>query len=99
MANAEPIELRIVAYREGDVFAAQCLEYDIAAQAPDLKTLLRRIDNAICREAEYTQQTHGEVFKGIAPAPDYFTALYEEAVDLAPPPEALKPQRNVRIAA
>lgn len=103
MADAEPIELRIVAYREGDAFAAQCLEYDIAAQAPDLKTLLRRIDNAICSEAEYTEKTHGKVFEGIGPAPDFYTALYNEAVDICPPDmpllPALKPARNVRIAA
>jgi hypothetical protein len=102
MANAEPIELRIVAYREGDAFAAQCLEYDIAAQGPDLKTLMRRIDNAICREAEYTKEAHGEYFAGLTPAPDYFNALFEEAVELCSPEMPKMPlnaQRVARIAA
>jgi hypothetical protein len=103
MANAEPIKLRIVAYKEGDAWAAQCLEYDIAAQAPDLKTLVRRMDDAICAEAEFTRENNGAPFAGIDAAPEHFAALFDSVELSLCPPElpaiALKSERDIRIAA
>lgn len=103
MANAEPITLRIVAFKEGDAWAAQCLEYDIAAQGPTPEVVMRRMNNALCREAEYTHEHNGAPFKGIDPAPEFFVALYEnEAVDVClpePSTMAWAADRTYRIAA
>jgi hypothetical protein len=42
--------IRIVAFKEGDFWIAQCLEVDVSAQANDLDTLSSRIEVAL--EAE-----------------------------------------------
>ena len=60
--------IRIVAFKEGDTWIAQCLEVDISAQASDLNTLSDRIEVAI--EAE-------KPFTGIARAPDHFFKMWE----------------------
>lgn len=93
MANADPIQVRIVAYQDGDMWVAQCLEYDIATQAPDMDTLVARMDDTLCAEAMYTREHYGETFAGLDPAPDVFQALFAGATS------ALKSDNDFRIAA
>ena len=40
-------QIRIVAFKEGDCWIAQCLEVDVSAQANDLDTLKGRIEVAL----------------------------------------------------
>lgn len=42
--------VRIVAFKEGDIWVAQCLEHDVCVQAADLDTVRARMEVAI--EAE-----------------------------------------------
>lgn len=42
--------IRVIAFKDGDQWVAQCLEHDVCAQADDLDTLRRRIEIAL--EAE-----------------------------------------------
>lgn len=93
MANEEPIRLRIVAFQDGDMWVAQCLEYDIATQADSMDTLVARMDDTLCAEAEYTNEQHGEPFAGLDPAPDLFNVMFETAT------AALKSENDFRIAA
>jgi hypothetical protein len=95
MANAEPQKLRIVAFRDGDAWVAQCLEYDISAQAPDLQILVRRMNDVIEAEAAFTLEKRGERFAGIDPAPDFFEALFQNVHAEA----SLKSEMDFRIAA
>lgn len=95
MANAEPQKLRIVAFRDGDAWVAQCVEYDISAQAPDLQLLVRRMNDAIEAEAEFTLEKHGKEFEGLDPAPDYFEAMFQNIASEA----TLKSNMDFRIAA
>jgi len=71
------MELRIVVYREGPAWIAQCLEHDIAAQAQTAHDLRERFDRTLVREADYTRRIHGEAFAGIGPAPQRFFDLFE----------------------
>ncbi|MBI4183216.1 MAG: hypothetical protein HY521_04375 [Proteobacteria bacterium] len=76
--DAQPT-LRVVAYKEGDTWVAQCLEYDIGAQAPDLDELWVRFSIAFEAEKTESSERHGEPFAGIAPAPTEFKEMWERA--------------------
>ncbi len=76
--NGDLEQLRVVVYREGDMYIAQCLELDIATQARDLDTLLERLDLTIDAECAASTERGETPFKGIAPAPNYFHGLWEK---------------------
>lgn len=86
-------ELRFVAFREGDGWVAQCVDYDICTQGTDLAQARRRMNVALRCEAEFTEQKNGKAFAGIDAAPDYFAAMYEAAES------ALVGDVDMRIAA
>lgn len=71
--------LRAVIFRDGGAWAAQCLEHDIGAQAPDLDTLQLRLSVAIEIELHESLERHGEPFGGIAPAPDHYHRMWDES--------------------
>ena len=50
---SNPNDLRVVVYKEDGMFVAQCLEYDICAQAPDKDLLRERMDCLL--ECEMTE--------------------------------------------
>ena len=65
--------LRILVSREEDMLVAQCLEHDIAVQAPDIETLQRRFDATIEMEA------NAGTIDAIPPAPAHFHVLWDSA--------------------
>ncbi len=74
----DPNELRVLVHKDCDVWTAQCLEYDIGAQAPDLDTLKRRLDLTLRVELNQSLARTGRPFGGIEPAPDHVFAAFEE---------------------
>jgi hypothetical protein len=71
-------QLRVVVYKEGDLYVAQCLEFDIATQAIDLDVLLERLDLTIDAECGMSKESTGKPFDGIPPAPNYFHGLWDK---------------------
>lgn len=69
--------IRAIVYREGSEWVAQCLEVDIAAQAPDLKQLQERLEATLVLEAQQSKGPDGRPFKGIDPAPEHFQKMWE----------------------
>ena len=69
-------KLRVVIIKEGDVWNAQCLEYDIGAQAKDLSELQSRFAAVFEAERDASAKEGGEEFAGIDPAPDYYHDLW-----------------------
>lgn len=69
--------LRVVVMKDGDHWVAQCLEYDIGAQAPDVATLQSRLRVAMLAELMASIEINGEPFKGIPPAPEFFHNLWD----------------------
>ena len=67
-------DLRIVVYKEDDVFIAQCLEYDICAQAPDKETLRERMDCLLECEVAEMERT-GQELDG---APERFHNMWRD---------------------
>ena len=71
--------LRIVVLKEGDAFVAQCLEYDICAQAPDVETLRVRMNDLIDLECRASLDETGLEFGGIDAAPEKFHKMWDDA--------------------
>jgi hypothetical protein len=76
--NGNLEHLRVVVFREGNVYSAQCLEIDIAAQANDIPELLERLDLTIDAEYAFSKELGKKPFEGIAPASTYFHVLWEK---------------------
>ena len=70
-------QIRAIVFKEGEMYVAQCLEYDIATQAPDIEALLDRLDLTI--EAEFAAcEEDGRLPKNsIGAAPVYYHELWE----------------------
>ncbi|UGA47226.1 hypothetical protein HU230_0014735 [Bradyrhizobium quebecense] len=64
--------LRIVTFKDGDFWVAQCLEHDVCAQANDLDTLRSRIEVAL--EAE-------SPLERLPAAPAHFFELWDRKSD------------------
>jgi hypothetical protein len=86
-------QVRIVAFKDGEAWAAHCVEYDIAAAGKDLPTVQLNMKAVLNAECRFTEEKYGEAMKNIPAAPDYIAALYEEAES------ALESELNFRIAA
>ena len=71
-------QLRAVIFWDGGAWAAQCLEHDIGAQAPDLDALQFRLGVAIEVEFQESLERHGEPFGGIDPAPAHYHRMWDE---------------------
>lgn len=72
-------ELRIVVLKEGDMFVAQCLEFDICTQGPDLETLRSRMDCLLSIELNEGQ--------AIDPAPERFHKMWDRAESISKGPD------------
>lgn len=71
------MSIRVIAYRDGDSWVAQCLEYDISAQGSDFDTAMQRLEIVVNAQCEYTQREYGQAFARIDPAPQAFTARWD----------------------
>ncbi len=58
-----------VIYPDGGQWAANCIEYDIGAQAPSIGLLLERLEAAILANLHESLRMSGVPFGGIDPAP------------------------------
>jgi len=79
MDKAKNDGLRVVVFKDGDTFVAQCLEHDICAQAPDLKTLRHRMDATIDAERDHARGAGKSLAESVGPAPDRYVAMWEKA--------------------
>jgi len=69
--------VRAVIFQDSDLWVAQCLEYDIGAQAPDLETLQSRLGLVIRAELLTSLEMGNEPFGGINAAPKRFFDMWE----------------------
>lgn len=74
-----PIEnLRVIVYRDGDVYVAQCIEHDIATQGSDIPAVLERLDLTIDAECAMSKDKGAKPFENIPCAPNYFHRLWDK---------------------
>jgi predicted RNase H-like HicB family nuclease len=72
-------DLRILLIRDGDIFVAQCLELDVAAQGSSKDEALSRL-NAVMRIEIKEARDQGRDIKDIGPAPTVFHEIYESEI-------------------
>lgn len=70
-------QIRAILFRDGNHWVAQCLEYDIGAQASDLDDLHWRLRVAIKVELNLSLSRNGADFAGIPSAPRQFHEMWE----------------------
>jgi hypothetical protein len=75
MAQLADIKIRVIVFKDDDAWVAQCLEYDIGAQAEDIDTLNERLSAALKMEFKESIEQHGTPFAGIDPAPLRFQTM------------------------
>jgi hypothetical protein len=71
-------DIRAVIFQEGDQWVAQCLEYDIGAQAHDLETVQHRLGVALEIERQTSMEIYGTEFDGIDRAPARYFEMWEK---------------------
>jgi hypothetical protein len=76
--NGLETHLRAIVFKEGNFYIAQCLEYDICAQAGDIDAVLDRLDLVIETEFELCCEKGAQPKDCIAPAPNYYHELWEK---------------------
>jgi hypothetical protein len=88
MADAQDITIRVIVFKENDLWVAQCLEYDIGAQAADIDTLNERLKTVLKSEIKESVERNGKPFAGIGPAPQRFELMWKHrvrSVEITPP--------------
>lgn len=91
-----------IAYREGDAWIVQGIEYDIVAFSETLGGLAKAFTEAIVENARITQHLGRAPLEGIKPAPAHFREMFKNAQsELRPvnPPTHRRPNVTVRVAA
>lgn len=69
--------IRVLVFQDDGMWVAQCLEYDIGAQASDIDTLRDRFYVVFKAELAESMKRHGKALAGIEPAPERFHVLWE----------------------
>jgi hypothetical protein len=83
------VGVRVLVFQDEGSWVAQCLEYDIGAQARDIDTLRDRLIVALNAELRESLERHGQPFAGIEPAPERFQLMWEHrarSVDVSAAP-------------
>ena len=86
-----PDQIRVVMFKDGDIWVAQCLEFDIGAQGKDLDQLHARLVIAINLELQESLKVNGKPFAGIDPAPAQYERMWGQRSG------AFKPVRPLRV--
>lgn len=72
-------EVSAILFEEGDWWSAQCLEYDIAAQARTLSDLLYEVERVLVSHLCIAEELGRKPFEGLEPAPQKFWDMYQKA--------------------
>ncbi len=69
--NPSAYEVSAILFEEGDWWSAQCLEYDIAAQAKTLSGLLYEVERVLISHLCIAEELGRKPFEGLEPAPNH----------------------------
>ena len=73
------ILINAIAFKEGDAWVAQGIEYDIVAQADDVISLPDAFQRAVLENIVITTHLGRKPLEGIKSAPPHFLELFESA--------------------
>ena len=71
--------IRVVVFRDGDLYIAQCIEVDIGAQGKSVDEAMKRVRIAINAESREAAANGKDLFD-IGPAPSAFHAMFQSDI-------------------
>jgi hypothetical protein len=71
--------INAIAFKEGDAWVIQGIEYDIVAHADDITAVPHAFMRAVMENMVITQHLGRKPLEGIKPAPEHFRSLYDDA--------------------
>jgi hypothetical protein len=77
--------IHAVIFRNGEWLVAQCLEYDIATQARELRDLLNEVERIVAAHILVADKDGTTPFADIPKAPKQFWQMYKNAGSQAVP--------------
>lgn len=83
-------QIRAVLVEEGGAWSAQCLDYDIAAQAETLLDLHDELMRVLVAHIAASVELGREPFSSIKPAPQRFWELYEHGLGMESKPNSFR---------
>ncbi len=91
-------QIRAIIFREGDLWVAQCVEYDIGAQGRTLPEVTKRLELTVELELEESIRRHGAPFRGVPAAPSSVGDMWESQAGAFTPaasaPADTRPERD-----
>jgi len=72
-------KINAIAFKEGDAWVIQGIEYDIVAHTDDVTTLPQAFMRAVMENMIVTEHLGRKPLEGIKPAPERFRTLYDDA--------------------
>ena len=99
MTHKEQQLLRVVAFHEGSIWVAQCLEHDLACQADSLSDLLHAISRITDAYMDMCKLKDRDPWgEQMLPAPQEYVDMWEKSVFLRSWEQRLpKPVINIRV--
>lgn len=92
-------ELHFVVFQTGPIWAAQCLEHDLGAQAATLDDVLYELQRVIFGELLIAKELGAEPFEGREPAPrEYWDKWNASKLTVDFPQEPFAPSMTYRPA-
>jgi hypothetical protein len=94
--------IHAVAFRRGDWWVAQCLEYRLATQTRTLEELPYELERLLTVQVQASLARGIEPFVGFSPAPRRYWQMYERArtrVELVSQPSDPQIRTETRLAA
>jgi hypothetical protein len=76
----QKIMINVVVYKEGDVWIARGIEYDIVARAANPDGVPQAFAKAVAKTAQVSTQLGNGPFAGIGKAPERFPAMFDRAL-------------------
>lgn len=91
--------IRVIVFKDADLWVAQCIEHDIGAQAPDVDTLMARLQVVMSAELKESLDKHKVPFAGIEPAPERFSLMWDRRarVEMTPPAWMVNAQQPIAL--
>lgn len=71
---------RVVIFREGDWWVAQCVDHDVAAQARSLRDLPLEFEAALVADVTWHHRNGIDLLMNLVPAPEPLQRRWAEAV-------------------
>lgn len=77
--NASSLPISAILFQEGEWWSAQCLEYDIAAQARTLSDLRYELERVLCSHVLVSLENGRRPFDGLKAAPQKYWDMFAGA--------------------